>query len=98
MGWAAAAYLVGIALNYGTLLAHGGMPVPFNGPTGYRLDGRHVIGSALFGDNLTFIPGWYISIGDVLVVGGCVVLNVATITYLIGRARARKTGSTPVVD
>lgn len=105
MKWSALAYFVGLVLNYGTLIAYGGMPVPFNGPTGYRLDSRHIIGHAPFGDNITLIPGWYISIGDVLVIVGSLVLWASTATYLIGRARARdrarkarKTTPTPVVE
>lgn len=87
--WSAIAFATGFVLNIGTELWYGGMPVPWPGqPAGMALDARHIVGSAPFGDNFTFVPGWYVSIGDVLLYVAGPVLWVAMATLLIRRALA----------
>lgn len=94
MEWSALVYLSGIILNWSTYLYYGGMPVPRNGIPGTRLSSRHIIGWTPFGDNIPFPPGWMTSIGDWMIIGGTLILWVSTITFLIGRIRARRNAKT----
>ena len=88
MAVSAAAYVTGLLLNLVTRSMYGGMPVPWPGTAGQRIDARHVIGFARFGDNIHWPAGWWTSVGDWLLVGGCVVLWISSSAYVVGRYRA----------
>ena len=90
MGVSAVAYLTGLLLNIATYSMHGGMPVPWDGPAGQRINARHVIGFARFGDNINWPFGWWTSVGDWLLLGGCLFLWLSACVYLVGRHRARR--------
>ena len=90
MGVSAVAYITGLLLNIVTINMHGGMPVSWSGPIGKRIDARHIVGFARFGDNINWPPGYWTSVGDWLVIAGCFVLWLSASVYFVGRYRSRR--------
>jgi hypothetical protein len=85
----AVTFTTGLLLNIVTIAVHRGMPVPWSGPVGERIDARHVVGFARFGDNIHWPPGYLTSVGDWLLIGGGLVLWLSASAYFVARHRTR---------
>jgi hypothetical protein len=89
MAGSAVTFVSGLLLNIVTIGMHRGMPVPWGGAVGQRIDARHVVGFARFGDNIHWPLGYWTSMGDWLLIGGGLVLWLSASVCFVARYRKR---------
>jgi hypothetical protein len=89
MAGSAVTFVTGLLLNIVTIGMHRGMPVPWGGRVGQRIDSRHVVGFARFGDNIHWPLRYWTSMGDWLLLGGGLVLWLSASVYCVDRYRKR---------